>query len=105
MGTHCNVKVKLREDLYKTIYVHYDGYPSYMLDILEDNYNTQELAEALVSHGDASFIGVNLNESVFYHRDRGEDLDAVDGVLTEDSSEGWTESYRYLWADGRWSVV
>lgn len=105
MGTSCNVSVQFREDLYKTIYVGYDGYPSYMFNTLTDNYNSQELAEALVNMGDASSVGPTLQLSEFYHRDRNEDFTTVAPVLSEDLNEAGNESYHYLWADNRWKII
>lgn len=86
MSTHCGIAIKSGET-YTTIYCHHDGSPSRMLPMLQENYNSLELANKLVSFGDASSIkkkleptsysghrfGVSEPEvSVFYHRDRGE---------------------------------
>lgn len=86
MSTHCGIAIKSGET-YLTIYCHNDGYPSYMLPMLQKNYNSLELANKLVSLGDASFIDKKLEPtpysghkfgtpepevSVFYHRDRGD---------------------------------
>ena len=87
MSTHCGIAAKAGET-YITIYCHNDGYPSYMLPMLQENYNSAELANKLVSLGDASYIEKKLEPtphsnhkfgtpepevSVFYHRDRRED--------------------------------
>ena len=84
MSTPCGIAVKIAGK-YRTIYCHWDGYPKYMLPMLQDNYNTYELATKLVSFGDASSIEPKLEPSpgsihnfdisekgvcVFYHRDR-----------------------------------
>lgn len=71
---------------YRTIYCHSDGYPSYMLQMLRDNYGSKELAAKLIDFGYASSISKKLEPeydyhcfsnpepevSVFYHRDRGD---------------------------------
>lgn len=90
MSTNALISVMTKnshnEDIYKTIYCHWDGYLSHLGAILFKNYNTAELADALVSLGDASCIEEKLTPTgehsfdkpengvcVFYHRDRGED--------------------------------
>ena len=40
-----NAGIALRSgDTYQTIYCHWDGYPKYMLPMLQNNYNSVELA-------------------------------------------------------------
>ena len=84
-----NSGIALRQgDTYLTIYCHWDGHPKTMLPILRENYNSFELANKLISHGDASSIDKKLEPTpgvahtfmmpekdvcVFYHRDRGDD--------------------------------
>lgn len=84
-----NSGIALRQgDTYLTIYCHWDGHPKTMLPILRENYNSFDLANKLISHGDASSIDKKLEPTpgvahtfmmpekdvcVFYHRDRGDD--------------------------------
>ena len=86
MSTNSGIALRSGET-FQTIYCHWDGYPSYMLPMLRENYNSVELASMLISMGDASYInkliGPNPNKPhdflnpqedvcVFYHRDRGD---------------------------------
>lgn len=116
MSTHCGVAIKTEKG-YETIYVHSDGYESYMWPMLIKNYNTEELARKLVCLGDASFIEERLEPSgehsfdnpeagvcVFYHRDRGEDW-------KHNAPQAFTFStvindfyYAYIWEDGKWTA-
>lgn len=74
-------------------YTHFDGYPSYMGDVLVRHYHNVDRAKKLIEFGDASAVGQYLDEkeakqdnnvseltkdlkykvSVFYKRDKGED--------------------------------
>ena len=69
----------------KSIYCHFDGYPSGVGKTLMENYQAREKVEALISLGDISFIKEEVTPSgshsfnspqervtVAYHRDRGE---------------------------------
>ena len=116
MATNSFVAVKTDKG-YKAIYVHNDGYFSYMYPMLDTWYNSQERAEALVSFGDASFIAKRLCPSpdsdhcfgnpeedvcVFYHRDRGEDL--VISTYYRKAELFKRQYYVYIFEDGRWKA-
>jgi hypothetical protein len=75
-----------------TVYLHWDGYPTAALETLKKHYNTPELAEELLKHGNISSLESSIEESVFYHRDRGEEL------------EFWDEprEYNYEFENGKW---
>lgn len=115
MSTNATIAVKTERGPYKSIYVHNDGYFSYMYPMLSENYGTQERAEALVSFGDASFIAKRLcpsqgshhsfdhpekDVSIFYYRDRGEDF----SVSFDNTKEAVLKSqyYVYIFEDGMW---
>lgn len=113
MSTQCGVAIKTEKG-YETIYVHSDGYPEYMLPMLTENYNSEELAAKLVSLGDASFIDRKLEPTsdhhkfgtpepdvcVFYHRDREEDLHTT--LYPTKAELCSCYYYSYVWKDGSW---
>ena len=118
MSTNCGIAVKTTEG-YKTIYCHWDGYPRYMLAMLQDYYNSEELADELVSHGDASCICKKLEPTtfmhsfadpekdvcVFYYRDRGEDWeDVAPAYHTKASVLHSRFDYVYIWENDCWTV-
>lgn len=85
MSTNALIAVKHTDNKIKSVYVHWDG--NTLGPILQSYYNTPELAEELVSHGNISSLGIRIHPikhhsfddresgtTVFYHRDRGEDL-------------------------------
>ena len=117
MSTHCGVAIKTEKG-YKAIYVHHDGYERYMWPMLTKNYNTEDLADKLVSLGDASFIAEKLEPTgehsfdkpedgvcIFYHRDRGEDWNRVRpteyGTIKSICGDYF---YVYVWEDGKWTA-
>lgn len=116
MSTQCGIAIKTEKG-YNTIYVHSDGYPEYMWPMLIENYNSEELANKLVSFGDASFIDKKLEPTsdyhhfgtpepdvcMFYHRDRGESWEGVaPAIMTrEELFNGFY--YSYVWEDGHWN--
>ena len=116
MSTHCVISCHT-EDGYDAIYVHWDGYPSYMYPMLRDYYGTEERAKALVAVGDASIIDKRLLPSkdsghcfdhkeddvcVFYHRDRGEELNVFRCSQKDELFE--QEFYVYIFEDGQWKA-
>ena len=118
MSTNSAIAVKTF-DGYKTIYCHWDGYPSYMYPMLRDWYGTEERANALVDLGDASSINKRLVPSkdsghsfghpeedvcVFYHRDRGESYaDSKPALMTKEVVLS-LQYYVYIFEDGYWHV-
>ena len=116
-----NAGIALRSgDTYQTIYCHWDGYPKYMLPMLQNNYNSVELAAKLISFGDASYIDAKLEPtsdyhrfgmpepgvSMFYHRDRGNNWIECSPVCynrTDLFNQSGFE-YIYIFEDGQWNV-
>ena len=116
MSTNSTVAVKT-DTGYDAIYVHWDGYFSYMYPMLSENYASLERAEALVSFGDASFIAKRIMPSVgsdhcferpeedvcvFYHRDRGEELNIFHCHRKEELFK--RQYYVYIFEDGQWKA-
>jgi hypothetical protein len=77
MATRSYVGILNPDKSIRYIYVHYDGSPSWRLPILRESYNTPETVNALLDLGDASTLVNTLEDSKFYHRDRGEDFKEV----------------------------
>ncbi|PIJ76504.1 MULTISPECIES: hypothetical protein [unclassified Erwinia] len=110
MATRSNINVKVG-DIYHCVYCHWDGYPEHHAPILTAHYNSQELAEKLVSHGDISSLENSSDQpeghsfstpvkgyTVYYGRDRGEsntDFKKKNKPLTQ-------EEYSYIWDGEKW---
>ena len=118
MSTNATIAIKTDKG-YEAIYVHNDGYPSYMYPMLRDWYGTQERAEALVSFGDASSIHKRLVPSqdsnhsfdkpeedvcVFYHRDRGELWWQNAPCIMSKEEVLKSQYYVYIFEDGQWKA-
>jgi len=123
MGTRSNIIVKVSNGKWQRIYCHWDGYISHHGPILLEHYNSQELAEKLVSGGDLSSLDINcevpdgsVREAphkfgnpvdgycVYYGRDRGEEQTVrLFDTLFEAFPKGdsWTE-YVYIWNGETW---
>jgi hypothetical protein len=63
MSTRANVGVLQNDGTVKVIYSHWDGYPDYLLKTLKKYHNSLEKATALISLGDASYIGRYIEPS------------------------------------------
>lgn len=120
MSTSCGIALRAG-DTFTTIYCHWAGYPKGMLPMLRDNYSSFELANKLISHGDASIIEAKIDPDparlhnfdhyqedvcVFYHRDRGDDwLSCQPACYTK--SELFKVpafAYVYIFEDGTWNA-
>lgn len=105
MSTRSLIAVKKEDKSYDAIYCHFDGYPEGVGAMLLENYNTKELVEKLISNGDMSSIGETTEKCVFYHRDRGEELNIrsykTKTELKKAYKDSWCE-YLYIFNKGVW---
>lgn len=117
MSTRATIIVRVA-DTYRAIYTHWDGYPDHHLPILTEHYNTQELAERLVSLGDLSSLSSSPDlpstghsfenpvpgYCVAYGRDRGEAdteyrvYDSLNEAIREER-----QKYIYVWDGSQWN--
>lgn len=120
MATPCNIAIAINGG-YRSIYCHHDGYPSYMLPMLKNNYNTFEKAEALVNEGDASSVQAKLapvdpiahsepnfphekDVCVFYCRDMHEPYSRVAPIFGTKQSTVQPHEFTYIFEDGKWKA-
>lgn len=115
MATRAQITVRT-EAGFKSVYLHWDGYPDHALKVLEGHYSSQERAESLVEHGNLSSLHESNEQPeghsfrtpveghcVYYGRDRGEeDQDAV--VTQTIQPLGWGEEFHYIFDEGEWRV-
>lgn len=121
MSTRSRIGIKNPDGTITSIYCHYDGYPSWTGAVLDECYNSEERARALIALGDISFLDRKLEPepgqahtfdspaegvTIAYGRDRGEkDTEARTSkderayfALAEKS---WSD-YLYLYENGSW---
>jgi hypothetical protein len=122
MATRSTIAVEHQDGTVSSIYCHWDGYPSWNGKILLENYNNIDAVEQLVALGAISVLGERLEPTpeeaeehtydhavkgvtVFYHRDRDEDLDVDTFENLEDYSRGNdSQGYDYIFSEGQWYV-
>ena len=101
MATRASVAIQTG-DVVRAIYSHWDGYPEGLGTTLVTCWNNSDSVLRLIEMGDASFIADTLEESVFYHRDRGEELRFHEFLSVDEWLEwaraSWAE-YAYLWRE------
>lgn len=106
MATRGTIAVVHKNGTVSQVYAHWDNYLSGTGQTLMDHYNSQELAESLVTVGDISSVGNTVETTEYYGRDRGED-EVEARVFTD--LDGYysglqTQEYNYLFANGEWLV-
>jgi len=119
MATRSRIGMELENGTIKSIYCHWDGYPSHNGRILLDHYQDAEKVKELIELGDISSLGNEVSTdaphsfenpcdgvTVAYHRDRGEPFNSrsnrdLDYFLTSD-----IEEYGYVFTkEGEWVVA
>ena len=110
MSTRSNIAIEdPKTKKVKVVYVHSDGYPYGVGKCLVDNYNKRDVAELLINHGDASYLGDTLDECSFYGRDWKREEDPAKTYRDEwmymyDMRGDCHIEYIYLFKDNRWHV-
>lgn len=115
MATRSTISIQTSKNGGKTIYCHWDGYPSNNGRILKEFYNTEEKVKELIALGNLSILGKTIGTKVkfddfdsqanpqclAYGRDRGEtEQEATDFV----KKPTHREQYNYLFKNGKWYV-
>jgi hypothetical protein len=117
MSTHSTISVFHNNGKVSSVYCHFDGHLEHVGSLLAANYGTLEKAEALVAMGDISSLGKVIIPSdtteekdvtVFFHRDRGENL-SFDSFSDYDmfklEFKCFSQEYNYLFKYGEWWLV
>ena len=104
-----SVIAKLNDNGLEAIYCHYDGYLSNNGKILDQHYTDEDKVNDLIRKGDISSLKDTIEDTIFYHRDRGEkyrhaeQLKDENDLLTHAFEECDAEVV-YMYAFGSWYV-
>ena len=104
-----SVIAKLDDRGIQAIYCHNDGYLSNNGKILDQHYQNEVKVDNLIAQGDCISLKDTIKDTIFYHRDRGEDnKEAVnlnnETKLLEHAFESCDAEVVYMFAYGSWYV-
>jgi len=119
MATRSTIAVHHANGTISQVYCHWDGYLDHVGRLLVQHYNSQPLAEMLVNGGSISSLGERIEPigehsfdnsekgtTVFYCRDRGEELTVE---MYRDAADyrcnAMQEEYNYIFANGVWHLA
>lgn len=106
MSTNAQIGIENEDGSIRSIYLHWDGYPSHAGKILAENYTDEDSVNALIDCGNCSVLGKSIEECTFYMRDMGYEADSEHAEHY--SCVGWwkescsAEEYCYLFTNGEW---
>jgi len=107
MATRSRIAIENESGIVKSIYCHFDGYIDGVGKVLFEHYDKEKL-EKLIELGDISVLGTSTENTIAYHRDRGEDLHTTSYLNVEGLFElGFGSSVEYVYCltkDGIWLV-
>ena len=118
MSTRSRIAVKIGEK-YKSIYCHFDGYPSGVGVILNKYYTNKPKIMKLINLGNISSLGPEIgtkhrfsdapyNETTAFKRDGGEKNTSAETSGSIDELEYLTlktdGEYLYVWENNKWGV-
>ncbi|QIW90614.1 UNVERIFIED_ORG: hypothetical protein GCAPEGMB_00267 [Vibrio phage V07] len=99
MSTNSSISITQENGHVRSIYCHWDGgmWTGGVAETLIENYRTEAEVNALIDQGGCSSLGGTIEDSVFYARDRGEELEIYIDNIPE-------QEYNYMFKDGKWFV-
>ena len=78
MATRSLIGIKLDNNIIKTIYCHWDGYPEHNGQLLINNYTSPAAVLGLMELGDLSSLAETPASCTAFHRDRNEPYEMVE---------------------------
>lgn len=108
MSTRSEIAIENKDESISSIYCHSDGYLEYNGHILNNHYNSYELASSIINQNDCSSLGETIEDSRFYNTWRNEDtkskkFDSEYHFMQEFGHNIFAE-YIYLFKDDKWYV-
>ena len=111
MSTRCGIGILNTDNSVESIYCHYDGYPEGVGATLKHSYTNESKIAELIELGDISILDNTIEDTVAYHRDRGESRNNTkanhyesEGQYYEEATDDYGADYLYLFKDGRWFI-
>ena len=121
MSTHSKIIMKEKNGIYRSIYCHFDGYPTGVGSVLIKHYNTEDKVRELINLGALSSIGSEIGKKIdydkmarsgtpapdqfiAYHRDRGEELEIMKYSNIHDIMKSFCVEYYYVFDENNWYV-
>jgi hypothetical protein len=104
MATRSRIGIENQDGTVSSIYCHFDGYESGVGAILKVHYTNREKVQSLIDLGDISSLNETIEETVAYHRDRGERLHKarVDASIEAFGKSDFEEYGRVFTLEGEW---
>ena len=108
MATRSRIAVRNTTDEgFKSVYVHWDGSPDTRMPILNTYWMDESKVRELIAGGSISSLQDTIADTIFYSRDRGEDLVVKESTNFTDlkwNYSSMSEEYLYVFDNGEWSV-
>jgi hypothetical protein len=108
MSTRSEIAIENKDKSISSIYCHSDGYLEYNGQILNNHYNSYELALSIIKQNDCSFLGETIEDSRFYNTWRNEDTKAKEFDseyhFMQEFGHNIFAEYIYLFKDDKWYV-
>jgi len=105
MATRSTIAIENADGTVEQIYCHWDGYLDHNGKILLNHYQDRSKVQQLIELGDLSSLDAEIDDCVFYGRDKGEDnvkarrFDNYDDYIVN----AQTEEFDYILRnDGKW---
>lgn len=102
MATRSTIGIQNDDETIEAVYCHWDGYLEGVGKTLKENYNSEDKIRLLLSFGNISSLGEDVNSSLFYERDRQEKDQKSEILKTQKQLLDFRQEYNYVWINEEW---
>lgn len=102
MATRSTIGIQNDDETIEAVYCHWDGYLGGVGKTLKENYDSEDKIKHLLSFGNISSLGEDINSSLFYERDRQEKDQESRILSTQEQLKNFKQEYNYIWIENEW---
>ena len=107
MSTRARIGIENADGSIRSVYHHWDGYPSWLGVKLNQHYNTRAKVVSLIAGGDMSSCLSEDSDAPEYYSEHGEDCPPrLDWDYSAYTNKDNGEEYHYIWTtDDEWICI
>lgn len=104
MATRATIAIRNPDESFRSVYLHFDGYPKHTGVALRDWFASEQQAHDLIAGGDIRCIDPLTGVVEYFSDGDAPKRSRSHDELMDHASASWS-CYLYLFEDGRWSCT
>lgn len=104
MATRATIAIRNSDETFRSVYLHYDGYPKHTGVALSEWFASEHQAFDLIAGGDIRCLNPETGAVEYFSDGQPPTCSKDHNELMDHASESWA-CYLYLFENGRWSCT